>query len=100
MCKRLDVFSVKIRGWLIQGKDATVQAECLGQGQANDEGGQYLEQRTDLFLSHCKGSRQSGLMSVSGKGSNVVGSLALGKSLLLYLGEPGTLTRLLNSSRR
>lgn len=50
MCKRFNVFSVKIRGWLVQGKDAAVQAEGLGQGQADDEGGQHLERASKLSL--------------------------------------------------
>lgn len=40
-----------------------------------------------------------GLISWSGKGSNVMGSPTLGKSLLFYLREHGTVTRCLNPSR-
>ena len=41
-CKALRVGGVKVGGGLVQGQDAAVEAERLGQGQADDEARQDL----------------------------------------------------------
>lgn len=40
--QRLDVVAVQVGGGFVQRQDAAVQAEGLGQRQANDQGGQDL----------------------------------------------------------
>lgn len=42
MSQRLNVVAVQVGGGLVQRQDAAVQAEGLGQRQADDQGGQDL----------------------------------------------------------
>ena len=44
--QRLDILPVQVGGGLIQGQNATVQAEGLSEGQSDDERRQYLWAQT------------------------------------------------------
>lgn len=48
VCQGHDVVPVQVGGGLVQGQNPAVQAEGLGQSQADDEGGQHLQEHARI----------------------------------------------------